>query len=247
MRPLAIHGTTMLAIFVLAAGGARAAGTPEERCQAGRSKAAAVYAACGQKAMAIRFGGGDLDKFQAAVSKCRVKYAAAWGKLAAKAMGSGSTCDASRFVDNGDGTVTDNLTTLQWEKKRNLDDTPVPGDQHDADNVATWSATGTGTAADGTAYTGYLATLNGGSCFAGQCDWRLPNVAELQTILSAPYPCTTCIDGIFGPTAAGGYWSSTTNAVLSDRAWVVGFNDGFVSGFDGKGDDGWVRAVRGGL
>jgi len=237
----------MLTFCVLAATTARAGGTPEQQCQAGRYKAAGRYAACEQKAMAKRFGGGDLDKFAAAVSKCRVKYAATWDKLQAQAMGSGSTCDAARFVDNGNGTVTDNLSALQWEKKTNLNGTPNPGDQHDADNVASWS--GTGTAADGTAYTGFLANLDGGSCFAGQCDWRLPTVAELQTILSQPYPCTTspCINGVFGPTTSGGYWSSTTYAVLSDRAWVVDFDDGFVSGFDGKGDDGYVRAVRGGL
>lgn len=37
----------------------------------------------------------------------------------------------------------------------------------------------------------------------GYSDWRLPNTAELQTIVAAPYPCAInpYIDPLFGPTA----------------------------------------------
>jgi len=44
---------------------------------------------------------------------------------------SGYTDD--RFVDNGDGTVTDNMTGLMWEKKDNSSGI------HDMDNIYTWS------------------------------------------------------------------------------------------------------------
>src|SRR6266446_8828956 len=47
---------------------------------------------------------------------------------------------APRFVDNGDGTVTDNQTGLMWEKKENLDGTTDVSNQHDADNPYQWTA-----------------------------------------------------------------------------------------------------------
>src|SRR5256885_1086386 len=43
-----------------------------------------------------------------------------------------------RYVDNGDGTVTDNMTGLMWEKK-----SPAgTGDVHDVLNTWTWTVTG---------------------------------------------------------------------------------------------------------
>jgi hypothetical protein len=91
-------------------------------------------------------------------------------------------------------------------------------------------------------------TQTGG--FAGLCDWRLPTIAELQTILDASQGFCgggsgACIDPTFGPTAVSVYWSSTTFAGFPDLAWVVGFGNGFVA-FDFKGFNYFVRAVRGG-
>jgi hypothetical protein len=165
-----------------------------------------------------------------------------------------SGCFATRFVDNGDGTVTDHQTGLQWEKKDNLDSTANTADPHDADNTYTWTASGT--EPDGTAYTDFLAKLNNGNsidgttitgCFAGHCDWRLPTSAELQTILLAAYPCATspCIDPAFGPTQSNFYWSATTNAGLFpfNFAWYVNFFDGYFY-FDIMTDGSYTRAVR---
>ena len=95
----------------------------------------------------------------------------------------------------------------------------------------------------------FLASLNSGGCFAGQCDWRLPTRDELWTILSLPFPaCATppCIDLIFGPTAESFYWSSTTFAGFPFFAWVAGFHFGGVN-FGSKDGGDFVRAVRGGL
>lgn len=153
-----------------------------------------------------------------------------------------------RYVDNGDGTVTDLQAGLMWEKKDDL------GGIHDVDDVYLWSATGS--APDGTAFTVFLATLNhstsedgsgASGCFAGHCDWRLPTVDELKTILLEPVvPCGThpCIDPIFGPTANAYYWSATEAAPFVDWAWAVLFYDGHVSNLLKTEDASSVRAVR---
>ncbi len=81
----------------------------------------------------------------------------------------------------------------------------------------------------GNANTDFLLRLNGSfdplaasGCFANRCDWRLPKIAELRTILigshAAPGQAATCnaspcIDPAFaaigGPTVSSVYWSAT--------------------------------------
>jgi Protein of unknown function (DUF1566)/Collagen triple helix repeat (20 copies) len=171
-----------------------------------------------------------------------------------------------RYVDNGDLTVTDNQTALMWEKKFDqsvpiicsIGDLSCPPDaHHEVHNAYTWSATGT--AADGTLFTGFLASLNldqsvngSATCFANHCDWRIPNIVELQTIveLSAPgcfSPPLACIDPAFGPTEAEIYWSSSSSSLAggSNFAKYVDFSDAFVGGA-GKTGSSYARAVRGG-
>ena len=91
------------------------------------------------------------------------------------------------YTDNGDGTITDNNTGLQWEKKSN------DGTIHDKDTVYTWCAdTGPvdnacdnpGYLMDGTVKRTFLAALNTPPCFARHCDWRLPNVREMLSIVN---------------------------------------------------------------
>ena len=158
---------------------------------------------------------------------------------------------ATRFVDNGDGTVCDHQTGLMWEQKNGADDGDAEDltNPHDVDNNYIW--TSTGTAPDGKAFTDFLARLNGDIAssnpseqLGGYSDWRLPTSAELQTILdcSSGIPC---IDPIFGPTAAFFYWSSTSNASFPAFAWLANFDNGDV-GQSNKFDDRRVRAVRGG-
>ncbi len=224
------------------------AGTPEQRCLKALYTAAGEYAKCQQKAEAKLFGGGYPNDFpgneyQDAVRRCRSRYTAVWSHT-------GVTCAAKRFVPNdttvlvpNGTTVTDNLTGLQWEQKT-VDATDV----HDTFGTYSWSAAVGGTAADGTAFTIFLAALNdslaAGGCFAGQCDWRLPTVVELQTICGTSSPC---IDPIFDPVViAGGYWSATTYASDPASAWIVSFNEGSVLS-QPKSEGRFVRAVRGGL
>ena len=164
-----------------------------------------------------------------------------------------------RFVDNGDGTITDHHTGLIWEKKDNI----CPG-IHCVNDSYLWSSTGT--APDGGAFTSFLNTLNGGATgvgnctsgdgstptggFVNHCDWRLPTIAELGTIIdTSASGCGTgspCIDATFGPTASSFYWSSTTGASFPSFAWSVNFLGGFVFPGNKSIFSFSVRAVRGG-
>jgi hypothetical protein len=138
---------------------------------------------------------------------------------------------SGRFVDNGDGTVTDTCTGLEWQQ----DTADVNGD-------------GDSTVEDFLPWCGALAyceDLN----FAGHDDWRLPNIRELQSIVDfgrfAP-----AIDPVFGA-FSDYYWSSTTFAIDNGSAWSVFFeygSDGALVSFGVGGSSSlYVRAVRGGL
>lgn len=247
-RPVLV---TLTAIVVLtgAVGARAAATTPEHACQKGRYSAAAKYDDCEEKATSSFFGRGagevdpqDLSQLLAATSKCRAKYVATWTRLQGQAAGTGSTCDHPRYQDNSDGTVTDRLTGLQWEQK--TDDATI----HDKDNTYPVTMGAPYLAANGTAFTTFLSTLNAG-CFAGQCDWRLPTRGELQTILLEGFPCAThpCIDeGVFGPTTGDFYWTSKKLATNPSYTWAVYFYDGDMDGTI-NGFPLYARAVRGGL
>jgi hypothetical protein len=159
------------------------------------------------------------------------------------------------YTDNG-LTITDNNTQLEWMKQDDNDsgDCASSPDYLDKDCTFTWDEA-----------FAFVAQLNTGTCFAGHCDWRLPNVKELQSIVnyenvnpavSAEFD-TECVAGckVDDPenpenecscTAAAGYWSSTSFALNPSSAWGVGFNDGSV-GSGGKNFGFGVRAVRGGL
>src|SRR5262245_49180117 len=282
-RPLKDSSTrcalvTSIALVALATAAESYGGTPAQQCQAGKNKAAGKYAACRGNAEARLAASGDAITYGEAITKCADRFAAVWQKVEDRAVAAGSACptvgDATdidgkvtastdtiaalvagnRFEDNGDGTVTDHQTGLQWEQKANLDDTPNLADPHDADNTYTWNTTMGGTTPNGEVFTDFLDKLNGGlgthTCFAGfDCDWRLPTIIELQTILLDPYPCGTspCIDPIFGPTVADAYWSSTTVSAYPANAHRVDFYDGYMeSSGAGKDISKHVRAVRGG-
>ena len=162
-----------------------------------------------------------------------------------------------RFVDNRDGTVTDRKTGLVWERKDDLDGSANPKDPHDADNLYTWSSSGS--APDGTLFTDFLFRLTGATspdgvvisnCFAGHCDWRLPTSVEVagifdDTLASCAGGVGPCIDAAFGPTQADGYWSATTFDRDAANAWLVDFTSGGLAA-GGKDTSFFARAVRGG-
>ena len=180
-----------------------------------------------------------------------------------------SDCTGVRFVDNGDGTVTDHATGLQWEQKtgtlQSRQDCSVAAcpDVHDVNNAYQWCLDGNhddfcdaaGNPPDGGVFEPFLATLDTPPCFAGHCDWRLPTVnregdpAELETIVKkTALGCgigEVCIDPIFGPTAENAYWSATqVSATPNDACWIVDFGGGLVSNDARKPRLSYVRAVR---
>ena len=69
--------------------------------------------------------------------------------------------------------------------------------------------------------------------FAGQSDWRLPNIKELVSIVDYSRFSPAINTTIFPTAKSSSYWSSTTNASYSGFAWGVFFNNGGVSN-DGK-------------
>src|SRR5688572_19751914 len=153
--------STVAIALVLTATAVRADEAAELECATALFAASAKYAKCAGKAITDA-------KADYRSAKCRTRYQNTWIKLGETYPE--TSCDGPRFVDNGN-TVTDNLTRLVWEKKTASDGTANLSDAHDADNTYTWS--GLGLNADGSAFTDFLAGLNG-SCFDGQCDWRLP-------------------------------------------------------------------------
>jgi formylglycine-generating enzyme required for sulfatase activity len=87
----------------------------------------------------------------------------------------GAAWPSPRFHDNGNGTVTDNLTGLMWTQNANL-----PG------STVTWYQ-----AVD------FCNNLSQG----GYTDWRLPNVNELEILVNAMRTRTekeTCVILILG-------------------------------------------------
>ncbi|NRA06695.1 MAG: DUF1566 domain-containing protein [Myxococcales bacterium] len=193
-----------------------------------------------------------------------------------RAVDATTQAPVSRFEACGDGvTVADNQTGLVWEKKTGTRSRSVPcndtscPDVHDVNNRYQWAHPGI-SAPDGGAFVNFLARLNGSfdgsACFANHCDWRMPEITELQTILvgmdaaeGQSRVCPrggTCIDpefrdaggveGAGGPTSTSKYWSRTTLPNHRGEAWVAFQLVGRGGGVDiaRKPHDNAVRAVR---
>ncbi len=136
----------------------------------------------------------------------------------ARAVRGAPAFSVNSFVDNGDGTITDLSTGLMW--------------QQDGAVTKTWVE-----ALD------YCEKLNLG----GRDDWRLPNVNELQSIISDVRYSPAINTTYFTNTANDYYWSSTTHHyyAYADHGYAVDvdFYQGYISQSQ-KSDILNVRAVR---
>jgi hypothetical protein len=148
------------------------------------------------------------------------------------------------YTDNGDGTITDNVTGLMWEKLV-ADGSSI----HAVGRLFTWAGA-----------FAQIATLNAMN-FAGHNDWRLPNVNELQSLIDYGR-LQPSIDPVFNDPAADSftafnlnvtsvgapaYWTSTTPPLAPLFALAVEFTNGaiFFNNSSDKPDGLCVRAVRG--
>jgi hypothetical protein len=171
-----------------------------------------------------------------------------------------------RYVANGDGTATDNTTGLMWEQQTST----CGGEVTCVNNTYTWTSAPYGSSsspADGSLFTVFLATLNGGdyyspstglnlnaypgTCLANHCDWRMPTVAELNSIQSCGANPSTCLDPTFGPTQAAYYWSSSSTGNYPPPSyfsyvWIGNFVYGSLTQVFAKFNPTYARAVRGG-
>jgi hypothetical protein len=146
-----------------------------------------------------------------------IYYVAKSHKHGVRAVRGAQAPSSDHFVDNGDGTVTDTITGLMWQKRT-------------SSTTQKWEEA-LKSAKDLT--------------LAGYDDWRLPTVKELQSIVdfSIRYPV---VDTAFFPrTLSFSFWSSTTCADRTDVAWGVSFWGG-EGAANNKLQGQSVRAIRGG-
>ncbi len=141
-----------------------------------------------------------------------------------------------RFMDNLDGTVTDNLTGLIWLKNANCF-----GLRNWNDAISDCN----GLADDAC---GLSDNSNAG-------DWRLPNKKELISLTHDGYynPAIPNSSGtgqwsegdLFTDVQSDYYWSSSTHAYYTGYAWYVCMYYGYVYDYN-KSNDVYVWPVRGG-
>jgi hypothetical protein len=128
----------------------------------------------------------------------------------------GGSLPESVFVDNGNGTVSDQSTGLVWEKAG-------------SDVSVSWEAA--------------LAWCEN-SAIGGYTDWRLPNINELNSVVDDSR-INPAIDPVFSCSSSW-YWSGSTFENGVSQAWHVSFeagNHGYNSKYLYAA---YVRCVRGG-
>ncbi|KPA18335.1 secreted protein containing DUF1566 [Candidatus Magnetomorum sp. HK-1] len=131
--------------------------------------------------------------------------------------GSADSLILSRFEDNADGTVTDTLTGLIWQKQ-------------DEQNPMTWEQS--------------LTEIN--SLLLGDyMDWRMPTREELRSIVDYSRTVPSILSTVFPSAVSGNYWTSTAHPYQSGHVWCVHFYNGN-DNYQTANNSYYSRAVRGG-
>jgi Protein of unknown function (DUF1566) len=126
----------------------------------------------------------------------------------------GVSWPSPRFTDNGNQTVTDNLTKLMWTKNA---DAPGP------------SACNPGTYMTWQGALNYVACLNVNN-YLGHNDWRLPNRTELRSLSDfSQYNPSLPTGNPFTNVQSSYYWSSTSEESNPSFAWIVDMSYGDVN------------------
>lgn len=218
-----------LALLGLLAGAALAT-TPEQSCQRKKLVALAKRDYCRQRAQAREL----FTEEESGDARCAEKFA--------RQLASAENVASCRWLEHGDGTVTDLNSGLQWEMKS----------ETDVDYSYVWDGPGFGVLE----YVHYLNwthwDLTGPPphCKGGRCDWRMPTMQELRTLIEpncVTAPCTT----IPGATATGEgayYWSSSGHIHFPGFVWGANLDSGsihLIPLYSGTSEAYHIRAVRG--
>jgi hypothetical protein len=121
------------------------------------------------------------------------------------------------FTDNGDGTVTDNITKLMWQQEADQRSFTLPQAVLFCPTITT----------------------------GGYHDWRLPSQIELLSLVDYGAPLgTATIDPLLAPsTPTGRFWSATANQASTQYVWGVEFDFGGSISADQMSTS-FVRCVR---
>jgi hypothetical protein len=133
------------------------------------------------------------------------------------AAASASPAPPVRFLDNGDGTVTDLRQGLMWSKATIVTECTTHAKAEQA-----------------------CASLD----LAGHTDWRLPTVEELFLLADRSRKEPAIDTDVFPDTQSDWYWTSTLSAWSSDCAWVVIFGSGYADFVRRDYNYALARAVR---
>ena len=120
----------------------------------------------------------------------------------------------TRFIENGDGTVTDNFTGLMWLQKSS--------GEMDLQNAQT-----------------YAKSLS----LAGYDDWRLPDMTELAMLCDRNQTNPALNRIVFSSIFPGKYWTASALAGQMDKQWFVDLSKG-MSGYESPNSGPYVLCVR---